>query len=31
MRIIINRIENINKYDAKMEAIEEAIKKLNTI
>lgn len=27
----INRIENINKYDAKMEAIEEAIKKLNTI
>ena len=27
----INRIEDINKYEAKMEAIEEAIKKLNTI
>lgn len=27
----INRIENINKYDAKMEAIEEAIKKLNSL
>ena len=27
----INRIEEINKYEAKMEAIEEAIKKLNSI
>lgn len=27
----INRLENINKYDAKIESIEEAINKLNSI
>ena len=27
----INRLENINKYDSKIESIEEAINKLNSI